>query len=924
MANPFKPVLIDEIEPVTKNISTGFIPELADSEKKISINNNDFFDTASYFYEKGKEIRGEAREQPWSLDTALPKIFSEILPYYGGAVGGIADIGGRAFKPTMEERGAVIDVPLVGLLSEFGANIGEAVAPPMSRKTAERSLARDLFALSEVALPELAAPTGLITGGIISKGVKTFGKKETKPNVINIGEDKIVVSSKPVDVTKPIKLDEAVEIIDTSHDAKIDIPKTKITSKELVGEYYDAGTDILKAAGTRRNPQVTLGEQIADILQTDLVKDTDLQSIANRYNISLTDLGNQAFGLGTSEAAKIMAVASKAARKLERLDLDTIGELPAERFGAKIHRRLKQLENIGKGLLVSPLVTFQRNFTASLIRMPMEGLDRFFDNVLARSFGDNTVDFSKTFEVISDSLWDREKSKAVLKMAEESFPEIKSKMNVSYSADIANIAAKSGGSIVDKGLASAQKGANFLNTFNSMSDSFFRRSMFTSSFAERLRKKGIDIKDVLENKQNIYQFKDDALKAADDALTFTYSKDIPDNAGIVTQAYKKWVDLVDTIPFASFIASTPFPRFTYNSLKYLHDHSPLGLMSFVESGGFKALSKGDDVARKKLSQVLGGSTMLLIGQQIADSDLIGEKWYEFIIGKDDQGRNITVDIRPYAPFSFFVLVNKVIKDYVNELPVTSEYVKEIFEGMTGMRNIPGTSFGSPVLDSVAQGLDGVDSTDGMNKFLTKTISSIIKPFLRPIKEAGDFFEQEQLQRTTVPTGSLSEDILNELKKEIPFIRKELPEAVSPTRPTTPQKLFPFARQLTGVTLIEPKTKLEKEIDRLKIRRQEVLPSSGVKEFDLKLAEELSPILYKYAEKVISSDKYKNATTNQQRLLLTKAMQRVRNVARDRTKLKNLDTFLKVRYKGLPKNQRAVIEEIPAYRKRLIELGILKD
>jgi len=885
---------------------------------------DDFFDTASYFYEKGKELRSEAREQPWSLDTALPKIFSEILPYYGGAVGGVADVGGRIFKPTMEERGAVIDVPLVGLLSEFGAGIGEAIGPPMGRKTAERSLARDLFALSEVALPELAAPTGLITGGAISKGIKTFAKKETKPDTINIGEDKIVVSSKPVDVTKPIKLDEATEVIDTSIDTKIDIPKIEVTTKELVGEYYDAGTDILKAAGTKRNPQVTLGEQIADILQTDLVQDTDLQAIANRYNISLTDLGNQAFGLGTSEAAKIMAVASKAAKKLEKLDLEIAGDLPAERFGTKIHRRLKQIESIGKSLLVQPLVTTQRNITAQFIRAPMEGVDRIFDNALARAFGDKTADFSKSFDLLSYSLKDRKTAKEMLNLFQETFPEIKSKMNVSYSADIANIAAKSGSGIVDKGLANVQKAANFLNTFNSLSDSYFRRSMFASSLAERLRKKGVDINDVIAKKENIYKYKDDAIKAADDALEFTYSKDIPDNAGIVTQAYKRWVDFVDTIPFASFVASTPFPRFTYNSLKYLHDHSPLGLISFVDAGGIKALSKGDDLARKKLSQVLGGTTMLLVGQQMVGSDMIGENWYEFKIGKDENGKDLYVDIRPYTQFSQYIMLNKIVKDYIDGLPVTTEYIKEIFEGLTGMRNVPGTSFGVPFLDALAQGLDSVDSTEGMSKFFSKTLASIVKPYIRPLKEAGDFFEQEQLQRTTVPTGGFVKDFVNEIKKEIPFVRSELPEAVSPTRPTTPQKLFPLFRQLTGATLIEPKTELEKEIDRLKIKRQEVLPSSGVKEFDLKVAEELSPVLYKIAEGVISSDKYQNATTNQQKLLLINSMKDVREVARNRAKLKNIDTFLKVRYKQLPRNQRAVIEEIPAYRKRLVDLGILKE
>jgi hypothetical protein len=573
-----------------RNISA---PSSADNE-------SDSFDTASYFYEKGKDIREAARAEPLSFESVLPKLVGEIAPFYGGAVGGLADIGGRYFMPTIQEREQASKIPFMGLLQEAGAQIGEAILPPMERTTGERKLARDLFAILESSVPELAAPTGFITSGVISKGLDTFSKKQTKSKVIDLVDDKVVVSEKPIDVTKPIKLDEATEVIDTSIDTKIDIPKIEVTTKELVGEYYDAGTDILIASGTKRNPQVTLGEQIADILQTDLVQDTDLQAIANRYNISLTDLGNQAFGLGTSEAAKIMAVAAKAAKKLEKLDLEIVGDLPAERFGTKIYRRFKQIESIGKSLLVQPLVTTQRNITAQFIRAPMEGVDRIFDNALATAFGDKTADFSKSFDLLSYSLKDRKTAKEMLDLFQETFPEIKSKMNVSYSADIANIAAKSGSGIVDKGLANVQKAANFLNTFNSLSDSYFRRSMFASSLAERLRKKGVDINDVIAKRENIYKYKDDAIKAADDALEFTYSKDIPDNAGIITQAYKRWVDFIDTVPFLSFVASTPFPRFTYNSLKYLHDHSPLGLISFVDAGGIKALSKGDDLARKKI------------------------------------------------------------------------------------------------------------------------------------------------------------------------------------------------------------------------------------------------------------------------------------------------------------------------------------
>jgi hypothetical protein len=132
---------------------------------------------------------------------------------------------------------------------------------------------------------------------------------------------------------------------------------------------------------------------------------------------------------------------------------------------------------------------------------------------------------------------------------------------------------------------------------------------------------------------------------------------------------------------------------------------------------------------------------LLAGQQMVGSDMIGEKWYEFKIGKDENGKDLYVDIRPYTQFSQYIMLNKIVKDYIDGLPVTTEYIKEIFEGLTGMRNVPGTSFGVPLLDALAQGLDSVDSTEGMSKFLSKTLASVIKPYIRPLKEAGDFLNK---------------------------------------------------------------------------------------------------------------------------------------------------------------------------------------
>jgi hypothetical protein len=906
------------------------------------------FDTASDFYRAGEALRNEMREQPWSLDTAFGKIFSEVLPYYGGAVGGVADVAGAILQPTPQEleRQGIAEAGIRSI-----ANI--IPQPPMSRQTLERKLARDLFALADVGMPELAGGIGSISQApkVISKvkaeptvdipSAETLAKPVEPdlpvPQVINATEDAIVIEPKSIDQTKPIQIgDDGVKVLDINDVDfdKIEIPKIELTDKELVGNFYNAGVDMLLEAGIRRNPKVTLASQIKDVMDNDLISSEKLIEIGNKYEITPLEVYNQAYGVGTSEAAKIMQVAAATSRRLEKLGVDIPENLPTPKLSSKIFNSLKDLESSAKGMLVSPIVTLMRNISAQAIRIVPETMDRVFDNILAKVFTEEPVDFSKTFELFTNLTFNAKETKDITKLLEATFPEVKKGLNVSYSADVAKRLSESGGTVSDKFFGGLRKGVDFLNTFNGWADSVYRRSMFVSSFAERLRKKGVDIKDVLKT-DNIYKYRDEASKAVEDALYFTYSSDIPENAGLVTDVYKGYTDLVGKIPFASFVVSTPFPRFLYNSLNYFYNHSPLGFLSFMGKGGFKALSKGDKEARKQLSQAMTGSLMFATAYQAASSDMIGEKWFEFRLGKDDKGDDVTLDIRPYSPVSYYFWAAKLIKDYVDGLPVTKEYINEMFEGLTGIRNIPGTGFGNGLLDVIADATQGIDSTEKFSRFVTSTLKIVIDPFLRPIKELDDFITQDQRQRTTVPTGDVLTDIWQEIKKNIPILRSELPEAYSPTRSETPGKLtnIPFTnieagpalRQITGATFIEPKSNIEKELDRMRIPRRQILPSSGVKEFDLQVARELGPIIEATGNKVLSSPAYKNASNSGKRkILVDEYIAPLRRLARTRAKFKNPDTFLKVMYKSKSKIDRALIEENPVYVERLKKLGIIKD
>ena len=247
----------------------------------------DFFDTASYFFGKGEQAREAARQVPVTgLVSLLQRGLGEVMPYYGGAVGGAADIA----------SGLLYDV----------TPVGEMIQPAMQRETAERKLARDIYAAAEAGVPELARPTGLITG----KAISAVAPAKPKPVAEQVAETGVaprdvelpdtvdipkevgdVIDSTPVeraDVIDPVSdiipFDEsAAAEIRSQQPIDSDIFEPKV-SVDLTSNVNKAATEMLDAGGISRNDNIKVSDQIFELLQTDRITGEQFRDILKKNN----------------------------------------------------------------------------------------------------------------------------------------------------------------------------------------------------------------------------------------------------------------------------------------------------------------------------------------------------------------------------------------------------------------------------------------------------------------------------------------------------------------------------------------------------------------------------------------------------------------------------------------------------------------
>ena len=694
------------------------------------------------------------------------------------------------------------------------------------------------------------------------------------------------------------------DLAETSPDVQADI------NLGLNKDIIDAGIEILQELGIPRNPKVQISDQIFDALSS--IEETPLlkgkfDEVLKRNNIKDPLDLLQLFKIAASDSGKRLNRLSVAQRKLQNIADDISNNIPNEKWSETIIRKfgdnIYALDNIRRGLLVSQIATSMRNFTAQIGRVGMHTTTNILDNVLnqtfnpiRRLFGKETipVDHTQSLKLFANLTTDIKKSKEITDFVTDYFIGEKDRLFYNYASDVAK-------ATDSKPFVAAQRMVDALNTLNRMQEYFYRRGMFAASLDDTLRKRGININDVIKNNDISKINQADVTKAVDDALKFTYAL-TPDNFLL-----KGFVDIVNKAPFLA-TGLLPFPRFMANAIEFQFRHSPLGFTSLLFPKEIAAIANGD---MKKLSQAMLGTGLLMGAIEAKRRGFGGEKWYE-LKGTD----GTTIDARPYFPLTPYLLVaDLVVRAEDGRIPPDS---KDIIQGLSGAQFRAGA--GLALVDNLINDISGIDSEEKIRKAVSRFTSDVLGGYLTPFRMFNDFVDQQQEFRTTFPTGTIQGDISEQLGTSIPFYREKFAEVKSPTREATPGRPEtvrlpftnlelpgPLTRQLTGVTVREAKNPAEKEIDRLGLKRRDVLPYTGDRQADQLLAKHMGQPVELLISELVVSDYYKNLNNPSKEAIMREVLREIRADAKKLAEAEDPKRFAKISYNRLSKNLRKIIE-----------------
>ena len=418
----------------------------------------------------------------------------------------------------------------------------------MSRETAERKLARDIFALGEVAIPELARPTAMLTTRAIQAATPSKPTKlvdEVAPVVDEVApvvekvEDlpleqiddvKAVKDETPFDVSPVTQaITEEFDIsrpIQITKDFDIEIPETPINlaqvlpqelrvTEEVLGDAYKVGYEMLDEAkidwrARKKRDGTSVKNQVIELMSSNIIPPDRMAALANKYDMSVTDFTQKIFGDDVKDWG-LKGLAMQAGKKAEAFDIINPSELPKESWSSKLYERLKKAEKNTISGLVSPIATAARNTVAQIPRAGLDVFVRTIDSSLASAFGGKPVNYTSSLALLSGLTKNTKDAKKLAKLLTEQYPTEKSKMYNRYAGDVsvyegaarrADIGDNGGpplnvvdlpGQIVDKGLDVWGKGVdtlNFLIRFLSITiETHIFTLTFWTNFPEKVSKK---------------------------------------------------------------------------------------------------------------------------------------------------------------------------------------------------------------------------------------------------------------------------------------------------------------------------------------------------------------------------------------------------------------------------------------------------
>lgn len=828
------------------------------------------------------------------LDNLAPKE-SDVLPAPLAALANVVQLPQTAITS------------LVGDLTDTGNDPNEGFLSRFARAQQPSEIV-GATGLAGVAVDLVLDPMNLVGVGAFTKGKKIA-------QLANEGQDALAgitkAASGVADEAAQLTVDakryfvgeqELQNIGSFSKETPTFNKEAKNAINDLVSQAYEQQGFVF-----RDSNEIPIYQQLKKAFDDGILDPTQLKERLNATGVSDTDFLMEigvSVGMAPAQAARQLNYLSQISKRNKKA-LDAWASSNPELADAlsvvngkdltwweKFKAGAKRIDNTRRGLLVTQVATSMRNAISQGGRVGLDIMQSSLDNVLQKALGvENAVNPMDSMEIGLEFFRQMKNPLQVLKagldpkkgnrLADEVLREFPKEWNALFGQFASDLQAGT----FSKG---AETAVNALNTLNRAQEFAFRRAIFQGKLQQALRKEGKDLLKVIESNA-VGSINEKHIKSAvEAALEFTFQA--APKAGSLGQTF---VQLVNKLPGGTLLM--PFPRFFVNSIKFFTDFSPTGLLKLYSKNEWAKAFSGDT---SSISRALLGAGMLGVASQIRDSEFAGEKWYELKVGDD------LIDMRPFNPFSAYLFVADMAKR-AQESRLNTLNFKDVAQGILGANLRAGT--GLYVVDEFLNGLTGVGDPDKAARKLQEFTGEAIGGFFTPFQTIKDVVaEFDKSQR--IVRNRREAPLTGAALSRIPYADSAFAPLESRTREGNIERQQPLLRQLTGITVQQPKNPAEAELDRLGFSFQEIQPSTGNNTADQLISKYMGKMVENVIGKFVQQPGYQRLSNAQQGEMVRQMLNRVRAIARRQAIAENPQLFLDIRQQRQPRRKRRANKE----------------
>jgi hypothetical protein len=415
--------------------------------------------------------------------------------------------------------------------------------------------------------------------------------------------------------------------------------------------------------------------------------------------------------------------------------------------------------------------------------------------------------------------------------------------------------------LVTRTLMRGENLVSVLTWANLAQEKIARRAIFEAKLRRYATEQGIDVDGAISDNTLATKLPVDlVVKAADEALRLTYG----------TRRLKE--GMLGSVGDAALkLGGVPFPNFMVNFLIDQVESSPLGILRYLSQREREKVGGGDlrglwqplfglaifGMAAQMRAQYYNSLTPTPEAQEdsraMAATKTLGKplavlapksgpRWYELQLGSR------TMDLRPTPWGAAFFLADYIERQKRGIADPQGFDKGELAKSMLGL-NLSAPELASDAIVNTVKALqdDSEFTSQKASTMAGRYIGGQLAGFLTPLKQLSDlaapFSPGEAIRRETVPEGGGFLPTLGAtLQSRIPFASQGLPPYESPTKDAPPTRPVPPIQQLSGISIPEPPTPLEKELSDLGIPPQSFTMTTGIPEVDRALRQKMGELM----------------------------------------------------------------------------------